>query len=113
MAHDARGWRHRSGGSAVHVPAIDTIAAGPDRFCRGGYTSGMAPRLTVIGTGYLGVTHAACMAKLGFEVLGVDTDPEKVALLQAGRLPFHEPGLAELLAEQVAAARLRFTTSIA
>jgi len=73
----------------------------------------MAPRLTVIGTGYLGATHAACMAKLGFEVLGVDVDPEKVAVLRAGRLPFHEPGLAELLAEQVASGRLRFGTSIA
>src|ERR1044072_6622049 len=110
MAPIARGWRHRAGAGVVHVPATDTIAAGPDRLVRHGYTSGMAPRLTVIGTGYLGATHAACMAKLGFEVLGVDTDPEKVAVLQAGRLPFHEPGLAELLAEQVAAGRLRFST---
>jgi UDPglucose 6-dehydrogenase len=113
MALIASCWRHRSGGRVVHLPATDTIAAGPDRLAPDGYTSGMAPRLTVIGTGYLGATHAACMAKLGFDVLGVDIDPEKIAVLQAGRLPFHEPGLAELLAEQVAAGRLRFTTSIA
>src|SRR6476646_1704542 len=70
------------------------------------------PRLTVIGTGYLGATHAACMAELGFEVLGLDVDPEKVAALQAAQVPFYEPGLDELLAKQVAAGRLRFTTSV-
>ena len=48
-----------------------------------------ALRLSVIGTGYLGATHAACMAELGYEVLGVDVDPDKVALLQAGRIPFY------------------------
>ncbi|WP_197091959.1 UDP-glucose dehydrogenase family protein [Streptacidiphilus albus] len=68
-------------------------------------------RITVIGTGYLGATHAACMAELGHEVLGVDVDPEKVAELQAGRVPFYEPGLEELLAKHVATGRLRFTTS--
>ncbi|MFJ8537585.1 UDP-glucose dehydrogenase family protein [Streptomyces sp. NPDC093591] len=66
-------------------------------------------RLTVIGTGYLGATHAACMAELGHEVLGVDVDPEKVAALQAGRVPFHEPGLPELIAKHTASGRLRFT----
>jgi UDPglucose 6-dehydrogenase len=68
-------------------------------------------RLTVIGTGYLGATHAACMAELGHDVLGVDVDPEKVAALGAGRAPFHEPALAELLARHTASGRLRFTTS--
>ncbi|MEV7139850.1 UDP-glucose dehydrogenase family protein [Streptomyces tauricus] len=68
-------------------------------------------RLTVIGTGYLGATHAACMAELGHEVLGVDVDPDKVAALQAGRVPFHEPVLPELLARHTASGRLRFTTS--
>ncbi|MFF7071362.1 UDP-glucose/GDP-mannose dehydrogenase family protein [Streptomyces pseudovenezuelae] len=67
-------------------------------------------RLTVIGTGYLGATHAACMAELGHEVLGVDVDPDKVAALQAGRVPFHEPGLPELIAKHTASGRLRFTT---
>jgi UDPglucose 6-dehydrogenase len=68
-------------------------------------------RLTVIGTGYLGATHAACMAELGHEVLGVDVDPDKVAALQSGRVPFHEPGLPELIARHTASGRLRFTTS--
>ncbi len=70
------------------------------------------PRLTVIGTGYLGATHAACMAELGFEVLGLDVDPEKIAALQAARVPFYEPGLAELIGKQIQAGRLRFTTSV-
>ncbi|MFF5101935.1 UDP-glucose dehydrogenase family protein [Streptomyces sp. NPDC000134] len=68
-------------------------------------------RLTVIGTGYLGATHAACMAELGHEVIGVDVDPEKVAALRAGQVPFHEPGLGELIARHTATGRLRFTTS--
>jgi UDPglucose 6-dehydrogenase len=71
----------------------------------------VALRLTVIGTGYLGATHAACMAELGHEVLGVDVDPGKVAALSAGRVPFHEPGLAELLGRHTGSGRLRFTTS--
>src|SRR3954447_15307990 len=73
----------------------------------------LAQRLTVIGTGYLGATHAACMAQLGFEVLGVDVDPEKVAALSGGRAPVYEPGLDELIGTQIAAGRLRFTTSVA
>ncbi|UUY47664.1 UDP-glucose/GDP-mannose dehydrogenase family protein [Streptomyces yangpuensis] len=68
-------------------------------------------RVTVIGTGYLGATHAACMAEIGHEVLGVDVDAERVAALQAGRAPFYEPGLEALLAKHVADGRLRFTTS--
>jgi UDPglucose 6-dehydrogenase len=68
-------------------------------------------RLTVIGTGYLGATHAACMAELGFEVLGLDVDPTKVEKLSAGKVPFFEPGLEELLRRGVDAGRLRFTTS--
>lgn len=72
-----------------------------------------APRLSVIGTGYLGATHAACMAELGFEVLGVDVDPEKIARLSRGEVPFHEPGLPELLRTHVESGRLRFTTDVA
>src|SRR6185312_8283341 len=71
------------------------------------------PRLTVIGTGYLGATHAACMAELGYEVLGVDVDPEKVATLADGRVPFYEPDLEPLLRKHVDSGRLRFTTDIA
>ncbi|MEV0581860.1 UDP-glucose/GDP-mannose dehydrogenase family protein [Nonomuraea sp. NPDC050310] len=68
-------------------------------------------RLTVIGTGYLGITHAACMADLGFEVLGLDIDADKIRRLQNGELPIHEEGLEELLRRGLASGRLRFTTS--
>lgn len=67
-------------------------------------------RLTVIGTGYLGATHAAAMAELGHEVLGVDVDPAKIEALSAGQVPFYEPGLPELLKKHVESGRLRFTT---
>jgi UDPglucose 6-dehydrogenase len=70
-------------------------------------------RLSVIGTGYLGATHAAAMAELGHEVIGVDVDAGKIAKLQSGEVPFFEPGLPELLKTQLASGRLRFTTSIA
>jgi UDPglucose 6-dehydrogenase len=71
------------------------------------------PVLSVLGTGYLGATHAVCMASLGFEVVGLDVVPEKVAALSEGRVPFFEPELQELLVEQLAAGRLRFTTDVA
>jgi UDPglucose 6-dehydrogenase len=73
----------------------------------------VAARITVIGTGYLGATHAACMAELGYEVLGMDVDAEKIAALAAGRVPFFEPELEDLLAKHVASGRLKFTTSYA
>jgi UDPglucose 6-dehydrogenase len=72
----------------------------------------MSLRISVIGTGYLGATHAAGMAELGFEVIGVDTDVDKVRALAAGRVPFYEPGLPDLLERNIAAGRLRFTTSL-
>jgi UDPglucose 6-dehydrogenase len=71
-----------------------------------------SPRLTVIGTGYLGATHAACMAELGFEVLAMDVDAAKVKQLAAGHTPIFEPGLEELLRKNLDAGRLQFTTSI-
>ncbi|MGK9147073.1 UDP-glucose/GDP-mannose dehydrogenase family protein [Plantibacter flavus] len=71
------------------------------------------PRISVIGTGYLGATHAAAMAEMGFEVIGVDTDPAKVAALSEGRVPFFEPGLPELILKHVSSGRLRFTTDLA
>jgi UDPglucose 6-dehydrogenase len=71
------------------------------------------PRLTVIGTGYLGATHAVCMAVLGYEVLGVDVDASKIERLASGEVPFFEPGLPELLAKALESGRLRFTTSLA
>jgi UDPglucose 6-dehydrogenase len=70
----------------------------------------MALKLSVVGCGYLGATHAACMSSLGFEVIGVDTDPEKIALLSKGELPFYEPGLDTLLAIEIKTGRLTFTT---
>ena len=68
-------------------------------------------RMTVIGTGYLGATHAACMAELGHEVLGIDVDEHKIEALQNGRVPFYEPGLPEVLERNIASGRLRFTTN--
>lgn len=70
-------------------------------------------RLSVFGVGYLGATHAACMAELGHEVLGVDVDKAKLASLEAGTVPFYEPGLEEILVRNQDAGRLRFTDSYA
>jgi len=70
----------------------------------------MTLTLSVVGCGYLGATHAACMSSLGFTVVGVDTDPEKVTLLQSGKLPFYEPGLDTLLEQEMKTGRLSFTT---
>ena len=72
----------------------------------------MTLKLSVIGTGYLGATHAACMASLGFEVIGFDTEYSKVDLLSKGKVPFYEPDLEELLAEQIKAKRLTFTNKV-
>jgi UDPglucose 6-dehydrogenase len=72
----------------------------------------VALRLSVIGTGYLGATHAACMAELGFEVIGFDVDEAKIDALRAGRVPFFEPDLPELIAKHVTSGRLRFTTDL-
>ena len=69
------------------------------------------PRLTVFGTGYLGTAQAACLASLGFEVLGVDVDAARASALQAGTLPFYEPGLEPLLRAGLHSGRLSFTTS--
>jgi UDPglucose 6-dehydrogenase len=71
------------------------------------------PRLTVLGTGYLGATHAICMAVLGYEVLGVDTDKRKIQALASGEVPFFEPGLPEMLRKALDSGRLRFTTDLA
>lgn len=73
----------------------------------------MSTSLAVFGTGYLGATHAACMAELGHQVLGVDVDESKLAKLTSGEVPFYEPGLDEVLQRNLAAGRLRFTSSYA
>jgi len=70
-------------------------------------------RITVLGTGYLGTAHAACLADLGFEVLGVDVSPARIDALSRGELPFYEPGLEPLLQSGLASGRLSFSTSYA
>ncbi|MBV6700239.1 UDP-glucose/GDP-mannose dehydrogenase family protein [Kitasatospora aureofaciens] len=69
-------------------------------------------RVSVIGCGHLGIPHAAAMAELGHEVIGVDVDREKIAWLNAGECPIFEAGLPELIARHTASGRLRFTTDI-
>jgi UDPglucose 6-dehydrogenase len=70
-------------------------------------------RLSVIGCGYLGAVHAASMAELGHDVVGIDVDAQKIATLSEGRAPFFEPGLPEILQSAIASGRLRFTTDMA
>src|ERR1700753_1908565 len=70
-------------------------------------------RVTVIGTGYLGLTHAVCLADLGHEVLAIDVDEEKIAKATRGEVPFFEPGLEPLLQKNLDAGRLRFNLSFA
>jgi UDPglucose 6-dehydrogenase len=73
----------------------------------------MTLRISVLGTGYLGATHAACMAELGFDVIGMDIDEGKISTLADGRTPFFEPDLEPLLRKHLEGGRLRFTTSYA
>ena len=70
-------------------------------------------KLSVIGCGYLGAVHASAMAELGHDVIGIDVDAGKIEELQAGRPPFFEPGLPEVLASARRSGRLRFSTEIA
>jgi UDPglucose 6-dehydrogenase len=70
-------------------------------------------RLSVVGTGYVGLVTAACFADLGHEVIGADREPGRIRLLEAGRSPIYEPGLDDLIARGVRAGRLRFTTETA
>jgi UDPglucose 6-dehydrogenase len=85
--------------SPTSAPIPVTIPSGAQR-----------PRLTFLGTGYLGATYAICFAELGYEVLGFDVDQPKIAKLAAGEVPIHEPGLDEILRRNIASGRLRFTT---
>ena len=86
---------------------------------RGDVSSGGGPaaprptvtKISVVGTGYLGATHAVCMSELGFTVVGLDVDEAKVASLGSGVVPFFEPGLEELLRKNLEAGRLTFSSS--
>jgi UDPglucose 6-dehydrogenase len=69
-------------------------------------------KLSVIGLGYLGAVHAPCMAELGHDVVGVDIDQRKIAILSSGQAPFFEPGLPEILGTASASGRLAFTTDL-
>jgi UDPglucose 6-dehydrogenase len=70
-------------------------------------------KMSVIGCGYLGAVHAAAMAELGHEVVGIDVDPAKIAALASGKAPFFEPGLGDMLKSANASGRLRFSTDMA
>jgi UDPglucose 6-dehydrogenase len=72
----------------------------------------MAVSITIIGTGYVGLVSGVCFAALGHDVICVDKDPEKIAMLRRGEMPIYEPGLADLLDEGVRSGRLSFTTDI-
>ena len=69
-------------------------------------------KITVVGTGYVGLVSGACLAEMGNDVLCLDLDPEKIRILKEGGIPIHEPGLEQVVARNVAAGRLHFTTDV-
>ena len=69
-------------------------------------------KITIIGTGYVGLVTGACFAQVGHKVVCVDSDAAKVKLLQGGGIPIYEPGLEEMVKENVTAGRLSFTNFI-
>ncbi|NMR21369.1 UDP-glucose/GDP-mannose dehydrogenase family protein [Cellulomonas fimi] len=97
--------------TAAHTSADVNADVNPD--VNADVNADARPRISVFGTGYLGATHAVAMAELGFEVVGVDTDADKIASLALGKVPFYEPGLPELLEKQLASGRLTFSTDLA
>ena len=69
-------------------------------------------KITVVGTGYVGLVSGACLAEMGNDVLCLDLDPEKIRILNDGGIPIHEPGLDQIVSRNVAAGRLHFTTNV-
>ena len=69
-------------------------------------------KITVVGTGYVGLVSGTCMAEVGNDVLCLDLDAEKIKILEDGGIPIHEPGLLEMVRRNVAAGRLHFTTNV-
>jgi UDPglucose 6-dehydrogenase len=69
-------------------------------------------KITIVGTGYVGLTSGTCLAEVGNDVLCLDTNPEKIAILKNGSIPIYEPGLEDMVTRNVAAGRLRFTTDV-
>ncbi|MET7014107.1 2-dehydropantoate 2-reductase N-terminal domain-containing protein, partial [Uliginosibacterium flavum] len=69
-------------------------------------------KITVVGTGYVGLVSGACLAEVGNDVLCLDVNPEKVRVLRDGGIPIHEPGLDQVVVRNVAAGRLHFTTDV-
>ena len=69
-------------------------------------------KISMVGTGYVGLVSGACLADVGNHVLCLDLDPAKIAILEGGDIPIHEPGLLDMVRRNVAAGRLQFTGDI-